>query len=183
MPWLDGSVPVVNVDQATGDIEGCDVSSARNTPRSASFSKFGSRPSRMNLVASPGSMPSMPTMTTRVACACLNGFPTRSHRYTTVNGHKRIDATASEIAAIIASSEPAKANPAPGPMYAWAAVGQASTMQESHGPRTRAVEQGEGRRRMSYDFYPGSVPSRHRRRRRPAPRTCVADPYQGPHRA
>ena len=76
----DASVPVVKEDQATGDMEGFDVSSVRKTPRSAIFTKFGMRPSRMNFVASPGSMPSSPRMTTRFACACLNGFPTRSQR-------------------------------------------------------------------------------------------------------
>jgi hypothetical protein len=187
MPCCDGSVPVVNVDHATGDIDGCDVSSGRNTPLEANFSKFGMRPSRMNLVASPGSMPSMPMMMTRVARACLKGFPTRSQRYSTVNGQSRIESTASEIAASIASSEPANANPAPGPMYDSADVGHASATQKSHRPHTRGVEQnqrfGRGRRRMSSDFYPGSVASRHRDPAHPAPRTCVAFPYQGPHRA
>jgi len=80
MPWRDGSVPVVKLDHATGDIDGFEVSSGRKTPSAASFSKFGMRPSRMNLVVRPGSMPSIPTMMTRFACACLNGSPTRSQR-------------------------------------------------------------------------------------------------------
>ena len=41
MPCRLGSTPVEKVDQATGDIDGFDVSSGRNTPCSASRWKFG----------------------------------------------------------------------------------------------------------------------------------------------
>ncbi len=68
--WL-ASTPVAKVDQATGDMEGTLVSSGRKTPRSASFWKFGMRPSRMNFVSRPGSMPSRPRITTRLARAFL----------------------------------------------------------------------------------------------------------------
>ena len=47
------STPVANVDQATGDIEGTDVSSGRNTPLSASAWKCGTRPSRISFVRIP----------------------------------------------------------------------------------------------------------------------------------
>jgi hypothetical protein len=80
MPWLEGSVPVAKVDQATGDMEGFEVSSARKTPRSASREKLGKRPSLMSLVAMPGSIPSRPRMTTRFTCAFRKGFPTRIQR-------------------------------------------------------------------------------------------------------
>ena len=58
-------------EDLTGDIEGTLVSSGRKTPFSASFSKFGMRPSRMNFVTRPGSMPSRPRITTRRARARL----------------------------------------------------------------------------------------------------------------
>ena len=54
MPWRLASTPVVKVDQATGDIDGFAVSSGRNTPFSASFAKFGSRPSCMSFVREAG---------------------------------------------------------------------------------------------------------------------------------
>ena len=53
MPCWLASTPVANVDQATGEIDGSVVSSGRKTPCAASFSKFGSRPSRHELAGEP----------------------------------------------------------------------------------------------------------------------------------
>jgi hypothetical protein len=80
MLWRLASTPVEKVDHATGDMEGLLVSSFRNTPRSANFWKFGMRPSRMNFVARPGSIPSRPRITTLFASAFLYGLPTRMSR-------------------------------------------------------------------------------------------------------
>src|SRR5262245_57661314 len=65
MLCLPGFTPVAKLAQATGDSDGCVVSSLENVPESASFLRLGSLPSSMNLRASVGSMPSKPMMTTR----------------------------------------------------------------------------------------------------------------------
>jgi len=104
------------VDQATGDMEGVLVARGRKTPLSASFWKFGSRPSRMRRVAMPGSIPSSPSTTMRFAWACLKGFPTRISRHTKLIGQVSTVTRASAKVASRTSREPANANPAPGPM-------------------------------------------------------------------
>ena len=81
MPWRLASTPVAKVDQATGEIDGFEVSSGRNTPCSASFCEVRQpalahqlgREARVHAVEAehddaPG------------ACACLNGLPTRIAR-------------------------------------------------------------------------------------------------------
>ena len=71
---LPGFTPVAKLAQATGDSDGCVVSSFVNVPDSASFFRFGSLPSSMNLRTSVGSMPSKPMMATR-SFARRSGLP------------------------------------------------------------------------------------------------------------
>ena len=74
MLCLPGFTPVAKLDQATGDSEGCVVSSLAKVPVSASFLRFGSLPSSMNWRASVGSMPSKPMTKTR-CLARRTGLP------------------------------------------------------------------------------------------------------------
>src|SRR6266852_1048122 len=64
MLCLPGLTPVAKLDQATGDSEGCVVSSFRNVPESASCLRFGSLPSSMYCLESVGSIPSKPITNT-----------------------------------------------------------------------------------------------------------------------
>src|SRR5687767_12214088 len=74
MLCLPGLTPVAKLAQATGDSDGCVVSSFENTPESASFFRFGSFPSSMYFRTSVGSMPSKPMMATR-SFARRSGLP------------------------------------------------------------------------------------------------------------
>ena len=69
MLCLPGLTPVINVDQATGEIGGNVVRSLRNVPWSRSLARLGSFPSAINRAANSGSMPSKPKMTARLICA------------------------------------------------------------------------------------------------------------------
>ena len=60
MLCLPGFTPVAKLAQATGDSEGCVVSSFANVPCSESRFRFGSLPSSIHLRASVGSIPSKP---------------------------------------------------------------------------------------------------------------------------
>ena len=74
MLCLPGFTPVAKLAQATGDSDGCVVSSFANVPVSASRFRLGSLPSSMNLRASVGSMPSKPM--TKTFCVRLRtGLP------------------------------------------------------------------------------------------------------------
>src|SRR5215510_3405043 len=64
MPCLPGFTPVMKLCQATGDSDGCVVSSLAKVPESASRFRFGSLPSSMSRRARVGSMPSKPITTT-----------------------------------------------------------------------------------------------------------------------
>src|SRR6185295_10077551 len=64
MLCLPGFTPVAKLAQATGDSDGCVVSSLAKVPVSESFLRLGSLPSSMNLRASVGSMPSKPITNT-----------------------------------------------------------------------------------------------------------------------
>ena len=74
MLCLPGLTPVAKLAQATGDSDGCVVSSFEKVPESASFFRLGSFPSSMNFRTSVGSMPSKPMMATR-SFARRSGFP------------------------------------------------------------------------------------------------------------
>ena len=65
MLCFEGSEPVMNDDQATGDMAGVVVFSRAYVPSFFSRARFGSLPSAMNFSASVGSMPSRPRTTRR----------------------------------------------------------------------------------------------------------------------
>src|SRR5438876_11269730 len=65
MLCLPGLTPVAKLAQATGDSDGCVVSSFANVPCSDSRLRFGSLPSSIHLRARVGSMPSKPRTNTR----------------------------------------------------------------------------------------------------------------------
>ena len=74
MLCLPGFTPVAKLAQATGDSEGCVVSSFANVPCSDSRLRFGSLPSSIHLRASVGSIPSKPSTNTR-CLARRTGLP------------------------------------------------------------------------------------------------------------
>ena len=65
MLCLPGFTPVAKLDHATGDSDGCVVSSFAKVPVSESRFRFGSLPSSMYWRASVGSIPSKPRTKTR----------------------------------------------------------------------------------------------------------------------
>jgi hypothetical protein len=111
----DASVPVANVDHATGEIDGHAVSRFEKTPRSASFFRCGRRPASMSLRAIRGSNPSSPITTTR---SYFEGPRLRPNtaRNATLNGQIAMIPNARKNVPSSTSSDPAAANPAPGPM-------------------------------------------------------------------
>src|SRR5262249_32074753 len=64
MLCFPGLTPVAKLAQATGDSEGCVVSSFEEAASSGSFLRFGSLPSSMKRRTSVGSMPSTPITNT-----------------------------------------------------------------------------------------------------------------------
>src|SRR5262245_41492772 len=74
MLCLPGLTPVAKLDHATGDSDGCVVSSLRKVPASASFLRFGSLPSSMYFFESVGSIPSKP-ITNTLRAALRAGLP------------------------------------------------------------------------------------------------------------
>ena len=65
MLCLPGLTPVAKLAQATGDSEGCVVSSFANVPCSDRRLRLGSLPSSIHLRARVGSIPSKPSTKTR----------------------------------------------------------------------------------------------------------------------
>jgi hypothetical protein len=89
MLCLPGFTPVMNVDQATGEIAGNVVRRLRKVPRSRSFARLGSFPALIKRVASTGSIPSKPRMTARLICALPGTLRRRSKRNRWLNGQVR----------------------------------------------------------------------------------------------
>ena len=87
MLCLPGFTPVMNVDQATGEIAGNVVRSLLKVPLSRNFARFGSRPSFINRSARSGSMPSNPKITARSNVALPYALRRRIKRNNWRNGH------------------------------------------------------------------------------------------------
>src|SRR5262245_51225835 len=120
-----GCTPVLNDDQATGEIDGYVVFNRRYAPVFASREKFGRMPSFMNWSVSLGSWPSSPTKISRLMDD-RGAVRPRARRHSARNGHARIDAMAMTIVVKMTRNDPRTAKPAPGPMYASARAGRTS---------------------------------------------------------
>ncbi len=115
MLWREASTPVVNVDQATGEIDGQAVASSWKQPSAASFVKFGRRPCCMYSRARFGSKPSSPITTTRLAFAGRSRTGVTS-RQTALIGQIRMIPSDIRNVPTRTNPVPTTAKPAPGPM-------------------------------------------------------------------
>src|SRR6266699_1276286 len=114
MLCLPGLTPVMNVDQATGEIGGKVVRSFLKVPCSRSFARFGSLPSLMNRSASSGSMPSKPTITERLICCLPNFLRRRNNRSKCRNGQVKNAYREYRNATKSVQNDESTAKPAPG---------------------------------------------------------------------
>ena len=113
MPCLPGLTPVLKVDQATGDMGGQVLPSVANVPVSRRAARCGIRPASIRRVARRGSMPSKPTITTRLnrPLGALRNAATR-RRTGSVSSVSR----PREIATRSIRNDPMTAKPVPGPI-------------------------------------------------------------------
>ena len=116
MLCLPGLTPVWNVDHATGEIGGTVVPSGRKQPWSRSAARWGSLPSSSIFSVRPWSMPSRPRITTRLNRLRRSARQPNRVRVSRRTGQVRKVRSAEKTAAKTAKNEPARANPAPGPM-------------------------------------------------------------------